>query len=171
MRAFNFTAGAGEISTPDGGSIHFWGYHAPGANPAEVPQYPGPTLIVTEGDTVNINLTNYGVPQPVSIVVTGHNVTAGGGVPGLVTQAASVGQTVTYTFVANEPGTYLYQSATQPSLQVPMGLFGALIVDGYGTTPAPVDDVTLLFSEIDPVQNQRVADASGAATPVAEATR
>ena len=45
-QTFTFTAGAGEVSTADGGSIHFWGYHAPGSNPAEVPQYPGPTLIL-----------------------------------------------------------------------------------------------------------------------------
>ncbi|WP_054702171.1 hypothetical protein [Desulfosarcina cetonica] len=25
---FNFTTGTGEISTPDGGSVHFWGYQA-----------------------------------------------------------------------------------------------------------------------------------------------
>ena len=41
-----------------------------------------------------------------------------GGVPG----------TVTYTFVASQPGTYLYHSGTRPDLQVEMGLVGALIV-------------------------------------------
>ena len=46
-----FTAKAGEVSTPDGGSIHFWGYQGglqpEGGLPAgALPQYPGPTLIL-----------------------------------------------------------------------------------------------------------------------------
>ena len=47
----------------------------------DLPQYPGPTLVVTEDVPVTINLTNSGVPNPVSIVVTGHNVTAACTVP------------------------------------------------------------------------------------------
>ncbi len=38
------------------------------------------------------------------------------------------GQTINYTFSANEPGTYYYQSGTEPDVQVEMGLFGAIIV-------------------------------------------
>jgi FtsP/CotA-like multicopper oxidase with cupredoxin domain len=36
--------------------------------------------------------------------------------------------TVSYTFTASEPGTYLYHSGTQPAVQVEMGLVGALVV-------------------------------------------
>jgi len=35
---------------------------------------------------------------------------------------------VTYSFVATHPGTFVYESGTNPDVQVPMGLFGALIV-------------------------------------------
>ena len=38
------------------------------------------------------------------------------------------GGTVTYSFVADRPGTFLYESGTNPEKQVRMGLFGALIV-------------------------------------------
>jgi FtsP/CotA-like multicopper oxidase with cupredoxin domain len=49
-------------------------------------------------------------------------------VAGLLTREAASGGSVTYTFTASEPGTYLYHSGTQQDLQVEMGLYGALIV-------------------------------------------
>ena len=64
--AFNLTARADYISTADGNSIYNWGY----ANGAGAMQYPGPTLIVNQGDTVTVNLTNT-LPVPVSIVFPG----------------------------------------------------------------------------------------------------
>jgi FtsP/CotA-like multicopper oxidase with cupredoxin domain len=127
----NFTAGAGEVSTPDGGSIHFWGYQdLAGTEGVGVPQYPGPTLILTQGSTVIINLTsNLPFGQRASIVFPGHQVTASGGSPGLLTQESTgPGDTVSYTFTASEPGTYMYHSGTQPELQIEMGLVGAIIV-------------------------------------------
>jgi hypothetical protein len=93
---------------------------------------------VNQGDTVTINLNNYGVPQPVSIVVAGHSVTAtrtdANSSHGLVTEAASTGESVRYTFVAKEPGTYLYHSldGANPGLHVEMGLLGVLIVRPTG---------------------------------------
>ena len=46
---------------------------------------------------------------------------------------------VTYSFVASQPGTYLYHSGTQASLQKDMGLVGAIIVrpTGFDTTTPP----------------------------------
>jgi hypothetical protein len=126
---FNLSAKDGYISTGDGDSIYMWGFADNGGHNAGQMQYPGPTLIVTEGDTVTINLTNT-LGVPVSMVFPGQtNVTASGGDQGLMTrEAASAGGTVTYTFVAQKPGTYLYHSGTNPPLQVEMGLQGALIV-------------------------------------------
>ena len=130
--SFTFTAGAGEISTADGGSIHFWGYHAPGSNPAEVPQYPGPTLILAEDVPVTITLTsNLPFGQCTSILFPGQTVTATGGIPGHLTREScgtSPADTVTYTFTPTEPGTYTYYSGTQMELQVEMGLVGVIIV-------------------------------------------
>ncbi len=51
---FALTAKAGRISIPDGSQNYLWGY-ADGAGPA---QYPGPTLIIDQGATVTVNLTN-----------------------------------------------------------------------------------------------------------------
>ncbi len=95
-------------------------------------QVPGPTLIVTEGTTVSVTLTN-GLPTSAgntSILFPGFNVTATGGVVGLLTNEAQPGgtSTVTYTFIASSPGTRAYYSGTQGDLQVEMGLYGAIIV-------------------------------------------
>jgi FtsP/CotA-like multicopper oxidase with cupredoxin domain len=127
--AFNLTAKAGYISTADGNSIYTWGY----ANGNGTMQYPGVTMIVNQGDVVTVNLSNQ-LPVPVSIVFPGQQgVTSAGGSVGLITQEApamsgGVPGTVSYTFTASHAGTYLYHSGTQPSLQVEMGLLGALIV-------------------------------------------
>ena len=143
---FNLYAAPFNISLPEGSSLYMWGFGDLGAGTGAthtegagyyLPQYPAPTLIVTEGQAVTINLTNYGVPDtlgavnnPVSIVVTGHNLTATGGTPDLVTNGAMYGQTVSYSFTAGSPGTYVYHSlgGPNPGLHVEMGLFGALIV-------------------------------------------
>ena len=122
---FDLTASEGYISVADGGSIYSWGYST--GSPM---QLPGPTLIVTEDVEVTVRLTN-ALPAAagnVSIVFPGHQVTTAGGVPGLLTQEAPSGGSVTYTFTPREPGTYHYHSGTRPDLQVEMGLYGALIV-------------------------------------------
>jgi FtsP/CotA-like multicopper oxidase with cupredoxin domain len=93
-------------------------------------QVPGPTLIVTEGTTVTVNLTN-NLPTAAgntSILFPGFNVTSSGGVQGLLTQEAAPGGTVTYSFTASSPGTRAYYSGTQGDLQVEMGMYGAIIV-------------------------------------------
>jgi FtsP/CotA-like multicopper oxidase with cupredoxin domain len=141
--AFNLTAQPAYITQPDGQTVYSWGYgcngtpagFAPGVIPgATCPtmQIPGPTIIVTEGQTVTVTLTN-NLPTAAgntSILFPGFAVTAvaGTGVPGLLTQEAAPGGSVTYTFIAGSPGTRAYYSGTQGDLQVEMGLYGAIIV-------------------------------------------
>ncbi len=138
---FNLTAQAEFITQPDGAYVYSWGYGCNGAPSGFLPtavsgaacstmQIPGPTLIVTQGQTVTVNLTN-NLPAAVgntSILFPGFNVTATGGVPGLMAQEAAPSSTVTYTFTAATPGTRAYYSGTQSDLQVEMGLYGAIIV-------------------------------------------
>jgi hypothetical protein len=140
---FNLTAQPAFLNQPDGNAVYSWGYGCNPASPtptflpvaisgASCPamQVPGPTLIVTEGQTVTVNLLN-GLPAAAgntSILFPGFVVTASSGVQGLLTQEAPPGASVTYTFVANSPGTHAYYSGTQADLQVEMGLYGAIIV-------------------------------------------
>lgn len=77
---FNLTAMNGEVSTPDGGNYLFWGF----ANGNGMVQYPGPTMIVNQGETITVTLTNnitvaQGATRPnVSIVFPGFEVKAKG---------------------------------------------------------------------------------------------
>lgn len=141
---FDLTASPGYIDTPDGGSLLMWGYGIQG----QAMQYPGPTLIVNQGDTVTINLNNQ-LPMPVSMVFPGqHGVGISGGSPGLLTQESTgPGDVVTYSFVASHPGTYMYQSGTRPDLQIEMGLVGALIVRPSGAPKQAYEHVATAFDQ------------------------
>jgi len=130
---FNIAVKPAIIPTPDGDSLLIWGYSVNGG----VAQYPGPTLILNQGDSITINLTNAlgveaspGVPMPVSMVFPGQEgVSASGGSAGALTQESTgPADTVTYTFTARHAGTYQYYSGTRPELQIEMGLVGAIIV-------------------------------------------
>lgn len=126
---FNLVAKQDHILTSDGDSFLMWGYALRGNRM----QYPGPTLILNQGDRITVTLRNLLPPGAgrVSIVFPGFQVEATGGVEGLLTQEAPPDDgatTVTYSFTAAEPGTYLYRSGTRPDLQVEMGLVGAIIV-------------------------------------------
>ncbi|HWU36704.1 MAG TPA: multicopper oxidase domain-containing protein, partial [Candidatus Acidoferrum sp.] len=143
---FNLTAQTAFLNQPDGEAVYSWGYGCNGTPTGFLPagildpagnaptcptmQVPGPTLIVTEGQSVTVILTN-GLPTAVgntSILFPGFAVTATGGVTGLLTNEAVPSGTVTYTFTASSPGTHAYYSGTQGDLQIEMGLYGAIIV-------------------------------------------
>jgi FtsP/CotA-like multicopper oxidase with cupredoxin domain len=73
---------------------------------------------------------------------------------------ADVGSTVTRTFTASAPGTYLYQSGGDFGRQEAMGLAGALIVrpptagQAYGPVGTAYDvEATLVLGAIDPLFN------------------
>jgi len=139
--SFALTAQQAFLNMPDGEAVYSWGYGCNGAPTGFAPtllnqncptmQVPGPTLIVTEGQTVSVTLTNQ-LPTAAgntSILFPGFQVTATGGVTGLLTQEAAPAGTVTYTFsTTGLPGTHPYYSGTQGDLQIEMGLYGAIIV-------------------------------------------
>jgi FtsP/CotA-like multicopper oxidase with cupredoxin domain len=145
-QSFALTAQSAYLTQPDGQSIYSWGYgcastftpaFAPQPGGTNLPnakcplmQVPGPTLIVTEGQTVTVTLTN-ALPTSAgntSILFPGFTVVTGGGVAGLLTQEAAPGGSVSYTLSGFSPGTHSYYSGTQGDLQVEMGLYGAIIV-------------------------------------------
>ncbi len=89
----------------------------------------------------------------------------GARVQSFATEVAA-GATTSLTWTTPREGTYLLESGTHPSIQGPMGLYGMVVVTG--TSAAPVTaypgvtydaDLRLLFSEIDPVQNNAVSAA------------
>ncbi len=161
---FQLVASDSYLNQPDGQAIYSWGYGCQsGFTPTFLPsaisgafcgtmQVPGPTLIVTEGTTVTVQLTN-NLPTAVgntSILFPGFQVASTGGVTGLLTQEAAPGATVTYTFTASAPGTHAYYSGTQGDLQVEMGLYGAIIVLPTGGGPASCNSTnTNLYGKSD----------------------
>jgi FtsP/CotA-like multicopper oxidase with cupredoxin domain len=146
---FNLTAQDAYLNQPDGEAVYSWGYGCvSGSTPTFVPkatfafpancntmQVPGPTMVVTEGQTVTIQLTN-NLPTAAgntSILFPGFQLTStcpnsAVNPQGLLTCEATPGATVTYTFTASAPGTHAYYSGTQGDLQIEMGLYGAIIV-------------------------------------------
>ena len=85
------------------------------------------------------------------------------------------GASTVLTWAAPRPGTYLLESGTHPSIQGSMGLYGIVVItqaptaSGSPTTETAPGlaypnvnydaDVPLIFSEIDPVQNNAVSVA------------
>lgn len=175
---FNLTTKTGYISLPDGNTAFMWGY----SSGFDEFQHPGPVLCVEEGDTVTVILHNT-LPEPTSVNFPGQEDVLADGKPAqpeftagemtsLTDSAAAAlpngtgGGTVTYSFVANDPGTYLYESGTDAEMQVRMGLFGALIVRPSGnpnfayndadTSFDAAEEFMVLLSEIDPYLNRAV---------------
>ena len=173
---FNLTTRTGYISLPDGNTAFMWGY----SHGFDDFQHPGPVLCVEAGDQVTVILHNTLV-DPTSIVFPGQEGVladgisstpelSGGTITSLSTAAAATSGTVTYSFTAANPGTYLYESGTNPEKQVRMGLFGSIIVrpaghpdQAYSSTAVstrsdftPGREFMVLLSEIDPYQHQRV---------------
>ncbi|MBW7885532.1 MAG: multicopper oxidase domain-containing protein [Caldilineaceae bacterium] len=173
---FTLTTQTGYIGLSDDNTVFMWGY----AESGKPFQHPSPVLCVNEGDTVTVILHNT-LAEDVSIVFPGQgNVLAngvpvqpqfdaGGNLTSLTNVAPANGGSITYSFVAGRPGTYIYQSGTKPDKQVRMGLFGVLIVrsnrddvandiryaydtgeNGYKAST----EFMVLLSEIDPYLNQ-----------------
>src|SRR5246500_1704964 len=172
---FSLTAADAYLNQPDGEAVYSWGYGcASGFSPTFLPsaipaptggcptmQVPGPTLIVTEGQTVTVTLLN-GLPTAAgntSILFPGFNLSTtscsttplpAGVQQGLLTCEAAPGGTVSYTFTASAPGTHAYYSGTQGDLQIEMGLYGAIIVLPTGGGPTSCNSsVTNLYGKMD----------------------
>jgi FtsP/CotA-like multicopper oxidase with cupredoxin domain len=147
---FNLVANQSYLTQPDGQMVYSWGYGciSGGTQAATLGsvsyanfkcptmQVPGPTLVVTEGQSISVTLTNSlptaagntSILFPGFIVTTDCGTTGATSVQGLLTCEATPGGNVTYTFTASTPGTRAYYSGTQGDLQVEMGMYGAIVV-------------------------------------------
>jgi FtsP/CotA-like multicopper oxidase with cupredoxin domain len=189
MRADTFT-----VTMPDGQVVTMWGFVRTDNTytplPGQLPSVPGPQIDAMAGDTLNLHVQNNltGLyTEPVSIHIPGQIAVmtptwtdGSSGSRTAVTQrvrsfaheAAQGGGTATYTWNSLKAGTYLYQSATHPSVQIQMGLFGVLEVNAAAGPPLqaysaiPYDiDLTLVFSEIDPAIHAAVAAGTYGVNP------
>jgi len=163
---FSLVAEPGNILLSDGNTMFMWSYALAGGDF----QYPGPVLCVNEGDTVTIVLHN-SLPVATSLMFPGQQDVMANGAPAQpefdgtgaltsMTTTAPAGSSVTYSFVAGKPGTYIYESGTDTKKQVAMGLASVLIVrpsmganfayDRADSRFTPEEEFMVLLSEVDP---------------------
>ncbi len=157
----------GSTTLPNGVSVPVWGYSLANSG---VTAPGGPTIEVTQGDTVHVTLHN-------TLGVKTALLFQGQGMPLDRAGAAATAGTAEYTFEATRPGTFIYEAGpvlktgtadidgTGTQYQTAMGLHGALVVrpagggQAYDGDSAYDDEAVLVLSEIDPVLNLK-ADPS-----------
>ncbi len=170
------------MTMPGGESVSMWGYaedlDSDFATVDGTVSVPGPEIQVPTGDSELIIHLKNNLDVPTSLMIMGQASDSmvptyeGGRVMSFSAEAAAGGGEATYTWSNLRPGTYLYGTATNPAVQVQMGLYGALIADVVpGVYCGPVgsgggeaypgivydEDIVLLFSEIDPALHAAVA--------------
>ncbi|MBY3530804.1 multicopper oxidase domain-containing protein [Rhizobium laguerreae] len=92
-------------------------------------QVPGPTLRVTEGDRVRINVKN---ELPESTTVHWHGLILPNDMdgPAMITQKPiEPGQSYSYEYTVGQRGTYFYHTHDHVDRQQALGLYGALVID------------------------------------------
>jgi hypothetical protein len=179
----NLAAVPAQWTAPDGTVVPMWDFVADSSEPCPVAGDPvaiwdpvDPPMRAMAGDTLTVNLRNC-LAERLSFFVPGLRGSATGGLAGKFTsEAAAIGGTASYTFdLTGRSGTFLYHSATDRiRTQVPMGLYGALVVDSAVGEAYPEDlakgkaavsydqDAVLLFSAIDPALNANPDTFGGA---------
>jgi FtsP/CotA-like multicopper oxidase with cupredoxin domain/plastocyanin len=140
LRAFTLTASEFDWELMADVNVRAWGYNG---------QMPGPELRVREGDTVRVTLRN-DLPVPTTIHWHGLNVpNAMDGVAGLNQAPVTPGESFVYEFTATPAGTRWYHAHTDAELQVPLGLYGALIVEPRDKPMTYDRDYVLMLNEWD----------------------
>jgi FtsP/CotA-like multicopper oxidase with cupredoxin domain len=142
---FNLTAQPAYITQPDGAMVYSWGYGCNGTPSGFLPaaiashscssmQVPGPTLIVTEGQTVTVNLTN-NLPTSAgntSILFPGFNVSSNVAVAIGIVSISETGTTVTVT--TSTPHNLATGGSVIISGVTPAGYNGTFVVTVVDTT-------------------------------------
>jgi FtsP/CotA-like multicopper oxidase with cupredoxin domain len=137
VHAFELEARHETITLPDGSS-----YDA-----VDFGSVPGPELVVTEGELVEMTLTNRDVDDGVTLHWHGYDVPSGDdGVAGVTQDAVQTGDSFTYRFAADQVGTYWYHTHQDALSGITRGLYGALIVLPAGSPERDAEtDVTALI--------------------------
>lgn len=111
-----------------GASMSMWGFSL-SEDPATA-SVPGPTLRVTEGDTVRVTLHSTIAGFNHTLHWHGQHVPADqDGVPYVSQDPVEAGVDYTYEFIAKPAGTYWYHCHVDAQHHIDMGMYGALIVD------------------------------------------
>lgn len=140
VRTCDLWAMTGTLSLPDGAAVPVWGFADSAVGPAQVP---GPEIVGNAGETLEVVLHNGLLTETMSLTFPGQM--------GLLTdlEGVAAGETVTYTFVISQSGTFLYEAGmTENGMrQVLMGLYGALVVRPTGAADQAYDDPSTAFDD------------------------
>jgi plastocyanin len=157
----------GYLTLPDNTQVYVWGYSMQKEKGTAV--FPAPTLVVNEGDQVDVTLTNIGAKKE-GIKRLAHTIhfhgldtdQANDGVPH-TSENILVGDSFTYRFTAAHAGTYFYHCHVDTVEHLQMGMHGAFIVKAKGGLneawtggPAYGKEYTFVLNEIDPVWHKAV---------------
>ncbi len=140
LREFTLVAEEVEWRIAPDTTVRAWAYNG---------QVPGPELRVSEGDRVRITLVNR---LPVGTTVHWHGVDvapAMDGPVGLNQAAVEPGQDFVYEFTATNPGSRMYHSHADPTVQIALGLYGPLIVEPRESAPSYDREYTAMLNEWD----------------------
>jgi FtsP/CotA-like multicopper oxidase with cupredoxin domain len=114
--------GAGEVDWKfgSGATVRGWGYNG---------QVPGPTIEARVGDVLEVRFTNR-LPEPTNIHWHGLRIPAAMDGTEMVQRSVEPGETFIYRFRVPDAGTFWYHPHINETVQLEMGLHGALIVRG-----------------------------------------
>lgn len=141
-KSFTLVAEKTIIGFSSGAEMEAWTFNG---------QFPGPALVVNEGDLVEVTLVNKDIEEGVTLHWHGIDVpNAEDGVAGMTQNAVRPGETYTYRFVVHESGSHWYHSHQVSSIQVYKGLFGAFNILPKDASPDEKElDMTLFAHEVD----------------------
>ncbi len=139
VRKYELTAEPVTQKFTDGYKVKAWGYNG---------SSPGPTLVAKEGDTVEITVNN-NLPEATSVHWHGLEVPNDmDGVP-MVQDSPKIepGESYTYKFKLEQPGTYMYHSHTNVSKQELMGLAGSFVIQPKKQNQQVDRDIVMMLQE------------------------
>jgi FtsP/CotA-like multicopper oxidase with cupredoxin domain len=137
VRHFDLEARHESVELPDGSTFDGIGFGS----------IPGPPLVVTQGELVEVALTNRDVEEGVTIHWHGYDVPNGeDGVAGVTQDVVSIGESFTYRFLADEVGSYWYHTHQGALEGIRRGLYGSLVVLPAQGSDAAVDATALIHT-------------------------
>ena len=161
MRTFRLTAATSEAALLNVLKTRVWSYNG---------RVPGPELRVRQGERVRIVVANK-LSEPTTVHWHGVRLpNAMDGVPVVTQKPIMPGEEFVYEFAPPDAGTFMYHSHQRGDVQVPMGLFGSLIVEERA--PVAVDrELTWLLSDWRLDDDGQISEDFGAMMDVGMAGR
>jgi FtsP/CotA-like multicopper oxidase with cupredoxin domain len=125
------TAQTATVRLASGTELHAWTYNG---------QVPGPAIVATEGDLLEVTLRNTDIPHGVTLHWHGYDVACGeDGAPGVTQRSVLPGDEFVYRFRADQVGTYWYHTHQASHEGVGRGLYGTLVVHPRAAQPVRGD--------------------------------